>query len=129
MLVLSRKKDESIIINDHIRVTVVEMRPKGCHRTVAPGASNALGRVAIFRVYHALLFDFSIQDRTNPFAVRHFSRGAASPFQPFRKILQHDLVLNCDIRNSDLDAVQTLRGAINPFVAANGGHPERDGFV
>jgi len=26
MLVLSRKKDESIIINDHIRVTVVEIR-------------------------------------------------------------------------------------------------------
>jgi len=26
MLVLSRKKDESIIINDHIRVTVVEVR-------------------------------------------------------------------------------------------------------
>ncbi|WP_435019209.1 carbon storage regulator CsrA [Tundrisphaera sp. TA3] len=26
MLVLSRKKDESIIINDHIRVTIVEVR-------------------------------------------------------------------------------------------------------
>lgn len=26
MLVLSRKKDETIIINDHIRVTVVEIR-------------------------------------------------------------------------------------------------------
>ena len=26
MLVLSRKKDESIMINDHIRVTVVEIR-------------------------------------------------------------------------------------------------------
>ncbi len=26
MLVLSRKKDESIIINDHIRLTVVEIR-------------------------------------------------------------------------------------------------------
>ena len=47
MLVLSRKKDESIIINDHIRVTVVEIRgdkvrlgidaPEGCHRP-SPGS-------------------------------------------------------------------------------------------
>ncbi len=58
MLVLSRKKDESIIINDHIRVTVVEIRgdkvrlgidaPKDVsvhRREVYEAIQNQLGRM------------------------------------------------------------------------------------
>ena len=79
MLVLSRKKDESIIINDHIRVTVVEIRGDKVRLGI-----DAPKDVTVHRreVYEAI----QNQNRRDPVA----TPSRASDRSPSPSLLKHD---------------------------------------
>ncbi len=63
MLVLSRKKDESIIINDHIRVTIVEIRGDKVRLGI-----DAPKEVSVHRreVYEAILRQAQVDAESEP---------------------------------------------------------------
>jgi carbon storage regulator len=65
MLVLSRKKDESIIINDHIRVTVVEIRGDKVRLGI-----EAPKEITVHRreVYEAIQNQLKAHDESSPVA-------------------------------------------------------------
>jgi carbon storage regulator len=52
MLVLSRKKNESIVINDHITVTIVEIRGDKCRIGVEAPKEVPVHRREVFDAIH-----------------------------------------------------------------------------
>jgi carbon storage regulator len=54
MLVLSRKKDESIIINDHIRVTIVEIRGDKVRLGIVAPKDVPVHREEVYEAIHGV---------------------------------------------------------------------------